>query len=273
MASERAKDIIMHKTDLKCFHQYSAKSTAVAAAAAPRQRSGGDTAALVLKVLPLSAVGKLSRSSLFDVQEDEDAAEASGSRSAMGGCRDCGEWDDDKVNPSSSQLPTSGGDSEQTGATQRTSDEVSDDHSEACSHTRSSENGDNANGQQKQRKNKAMPSLVLVEVASLPPKLAAQVPHGAAIIALPRHTLKALNIKVAPASVASSIDPASYCLSEAQAALPASGGAPAPDSEVRMDLQALTGAAGDWPTRPSASTARETGGDLPAQGHADNPDS
>ncbi|KAG5471668.1 hypothetical protein LSCM4_03220 [Leishmania orientalis] len=271
MASERAKDIMMHKIDLKFFPHHCAKSTAVAAASGPKQRSGGGagTVALVPKVVPLSAVGELANGSSPDVQEDEDIVEASDSHSATGHRHDRGESDSYEVNPSSPQLPTSGDNSEQTGTTQLAPDESSSDSCEARPRAGKPKKGDGAHGQQKRLKDPTMPSLVMVEVASLPPELAAQVPPSVAIIALPRHTLKGLKIESIPVARDTSSSPASPCCAEVQATTPAVGGPPAPDSRARPNFYGSAEAAGGCSTS-SALAAQKAGGDLQAQNDVEN---
>ncbi|KAG5495850.1 hypothetical protein JIQ42_02720 [Leishmania sp. Namibia] len=274
MASERAKDIMMHKIDLKFFPHHCAKSTAVAAASGPKQRSGGGagTVAPVPNVVLLSAVGELANGSSSDVQEDEDIVEAGDSRSATGHRHDRGESNGYEVNPSSPQLPTRGDNSEQTGTAQLTPDESSGDGCEARPRTGKPKKGDGAHGQQKRLKDPTMPSLVMVEVASLPPELAAQVPPSVAIIALPRHTLKGLKIKSIPVTRDTSSSPASPCCAEVQATTPAVGGPPAPDNRARPNFYGSAEAAGGCSTS-SALAARKAGGDLPAQNDVENAES
>ncbi|KAG5472026.1 hypothetical protein CUR178_02692 [Leishmania enriettii] len=274
MASERAKDIMMHKIDLNFFSHHCAKSTAVAAASGPKQRSGGGagTVELVPKVVPLSSVGELVNGSSSDVQEDGDIVETSDSHSATGHRHDRGESDSYEVNSSSLQLPTSGDNSEQTGKTQLTPDESRGDGCEARPRTGKPKKGDGAHGQQKQLKDPTMPSLVMVEVASLPPELAAQVPASVEIIALPRHTLKGLKIKFIPVTRDTSSSPASPCCAEVQATTPAAGGPPAPDIRARPNFYGSGEAVGGCLTS-SVLTSRKAGGDLPVQNDVENAES
>ncbi|CBZ36537.1 hypothetical protein, unknown function [Leishmania donovani] len=274
IANERVKDIMKHKTDFKLLPHHSVKI--IAAVATPNQMSGGgscfDAAALVPKVVPLSAVCELDSSSSRGVEEDEGAAEASGCRSAPGNCSNRGDPVGREANPSSSQPPMRGDDSGQTGTTQLTQDKSSCNGHEARPRTGKPKKSSSAEGQQKRLKDKTVPAFVMVDVANLPPKLAAQVPRGVTIIALPRETVKDLKVKSISVLRDASSDPASPCLAEAQSAVPVAEGPRTSGSKAYVPFHGPAQAAGGRHAS-SSSAARRPGGNVPAHGHAESTDS
>lgn len=274
IANERVKDIAKHKTDFKLLPHHSVKI--IAAATTPNQMSDGsssfDAAALVPKVVPLSAVCELDSSSSRGVEEGEGVAEVSGYRSAPGSCSNHGDPVGREANPSSSQPPMRGGDSGQTGTTQLTRDESSCNGHEARPRTGKPQKSSRADGQRKWLKDKTVPALVMVDMADLPPKLAAQVPRGVTVIALPRETVKDLKIKTISVPRDASSDPVSPCLAEVQSAVPVAGGPRTSGSKAHVPFHGLVQAAGGRNVSSSLA-ARRPSGNVPAHGHAERTDS
>ncbi|CBZ29188.1 hypothetical protein, unknown function [Leishmania mexicana MHOM/GT/2001/U1103] len=274
IANESVKDIMMHKTDFKLIPHHSAKITA--AAATPSQMSGGGAslgaAALVPKVVPLSAVGELDSNSLRGMEEDEGVAEASGSRSATGNHSNRGDPVGREANPLLSQPPMHDGNSGQTGTTHLTQDESNGNGDSARPRTGAYKKRSSADGQQMLLKDNAVPALVMVEVASLPPKLAAQVPRGVTIIALPCDTVKELKIKAVSVPRGASSDPASPCLAEVPSAIPVAGEPPTSGSNAHLPFHGSVQTA-EGRQVPFSSAARRAGGNVPAHGHTKNTDS
>ncbi|GET91131.1 hypothetical protein, unknown function [Leishmania tarentolae] len=217
--NERAQASMMHKTAFKLLPLHSLQSMVKTETLNPvsRSRVGCGATAHVPEMLPPISAGDVDGSSSRNMHEKDRVAEASDSRGAT----------------------DHGSNSPETGAAHLTVDAVNGNGDMACRRTRTPTKGSSVGGQQKRPKKKTVPALMMVDVTSLPPKLAAQVPPGVVIIALPHDTVKRLKIKAMSVPRGSTSEPASPRFTEVQFAIPASGGPSASCSKAHLAFHGL----------------------------------